>query len=393
MFVVASLSNANGMASWCWEAAHSLQELGQPVVLVCAEDIKLPGEPKVQIIRFTPEWDVPKLPKTLIERFLNEAKNLSIQPIDYLAPLHKLLISQGIVPSAYFLNMCTLHDPSISVPQHIVGWAYPTSLQGYIEKIGRAYQWRFSKALIRGSFEYLGWWRKDWNSYRNVDSVLAVSERLRLDLSKKGIKTFLSHPGTAIRSNPPEPHNLEKCKLLIAAYDLEEDRKRIPWMVQALAVAQKKGQLKHYSLTLVGRASDQFKKWVASTDIPHEFLGHISREALQGVMSEHDVFLFGSRFDDWGYVLVEAMGQGLCVIAPDISPFDEIIGRSGLVYQMNSSEDFSHQVASIAPQDLFQLRYSAWERATTLFSRKAFGQSLVDAHHAIQGFHRSGGQS
>jgi hypothetical protein len=38
MFVVAYLYNDNGMASWCWEAAHALHELGQPVLLICANE-------------------------------------------------------------------------------------------------------------------------------------------------------------------------------------------------------------------------------------------------------------------------------------------------------------------------------------------------------------------
>ncbi len=388
MFIIANLANYNGMASWCWEAAHALHEIGQPVVLVCSEDIQLPGESQVTVVRFTPEWDVPKLPKTLSERFWNEAKNLSSKPIDYLSPLHQLLLSKGIVPSAYFLNACTLHDPSVDVPQHIVGWAYPTSLQGYVEKIGRAYRWKFSKALIRGTFEYLGWWRKDWRAYRNVGSVLAVSERLRRDLAAQGVTTYLSHPGTAIRSEEPKPHDLQRCKLLIAAFDLEEDRKRVRWMLQALGVARKQGGLKNCTLTLVGRATDEFKSWVESLNIPHEFLGHVPRDVLQDVMSEHDVFLFGSRFDDWGYVLVEAMGQGLCVVAPDLSPFDEIIGQSGVVYEMNSPEDFSQKISQVLENDLFTLRHLAWERATQLFSRKVFGHSLVHANQQVK-LHRS----
>ena len=135
---------------------------------------------------------------------------------------------------------------------------------------------------------------------------------------------------------------------------------------------------------MVGRATDEFKNWVEGLNISHEFLGHVPRDVLQDVMSEHDVFLFGSRFDDWGYVLVEAMGQGLCVVAPDLSPFDEIIGESGLVYEMNSPNDFSKQVGFVATRDLFKLRHSAWLRATQLFSRQVFGESLVNAHQHAQ---------
>ena len=48
--VVAMLYNRNGMAAWCWEAAHALHELGQNVLLIAAPDTPLPGTPKVEVV-------------------------------------------------------------------------------------------------------------------------------------------------------------------------------------------------------------------------------------------------------------------------------------------------------------------------------------------------------
>ena len=48
---VALLYNQNGMASWCWEAAHALHELGRNVLLIAANDVPLPGSPEVEVVR------------------------------------------------------------------------------------------------------------------------------------------------------------------------------------------------------------------------------------------------------------------------------------------------------------------------------------------------------
>ena len=48
---VAMLYNRNVMATWCWEAAHALHELGRSVILIAAADVPLPGTPEVEVVR------------------------------------------------------------------------------------------------------------------------------------------------------------------------------------------------------------------------------------------------------------------------------------------------------------------------------------------------------
>src|ERR1035441_795773 len=49
--VVAMLYNRNGMAAWCWEAAHALHEQGRSVILIASADVPLPGIPEVEVVR------------------------------------------------------------------------------------------------------------------------------------------------------------------------------------------------------------------------------------------------------------------------------------------------------------------------------------------------------
>ena len=92
MYVVGYLYNNNGMASWCWEAAHAMTEAGLPVLLVVSSEVKLPGNPKVDILRF----DQPYLTannKSFLKLIQNEISRLSNQSSGFVGSLHIYLQS------------------------------------------------------------------------------------------------------------------------------------------------------------------------------------------------------------------------------------------------------------------------------------------------------------
>lgn len=374
MYIVAFLYNDNGMASWCWEAAHALSEANQPVLLVCAPDVKLPGIPQVEILRFNlPGWR----PGTKHLMFLvrNELERLSGQSSKFVGHLHQYLQQRGIQPSAYLLNQSNLQDPQISVPQHVVAWTYPTSMQGYLRKIRKSTTyWRISKHLIRLVMNSVGWHRKDWRAYRSATSVLAVSKQLTNELKKQGINAYTVYPGTNILETPKKvAKSGQPPKLLTAAVNLEEPRKRVRWLLEAL----KANPCRQYSLTLVGTASEEFKRWACEDEFPAIFTGPLPRQELQQLMAEHDLFLFGSCLDDWGYVLIEAMSQGLCIIAPNIYPFNEIVSNPENLFPVDSQDVFCQTLNVLLASDLPIKNQNAWKRAKWLFSREAFGKTLV----------------
>lgn len=366
MYVIAFVYNNNGMATWCWEAAHALSEAGQPVLLVCQDHVVLPSTPQVEVVRFTP----PAVEKPWIKRKWEKVKG---EPAEFTFHLHQHLRQQGVSPSAYLLNQPDMYDDRVSAPQHVAGWACPSSLRGYLAKIPKYNGPRWHKdtlAICRG---WLVIWRKDWRGYRGATSVLAVSQRLGSELRAKGVNAHVVHPGTHVtaarHSESPPP-----CRLLVAALDLEEPRKRVRWMVEAL----KRKEKRNFHLTLIGNASESFRRWVCQDEFPATFTGHIPRDAVQRLMVENDVFLFGSSLDDWGYVLVEAMANGLIVVAPNESPFDEIVHNTGGLYSLRSQEDFGNEVQK-AIDNYREKSCLSWERAEACFSRRAFARSLLAA--------------
>ena len=105
------------MASWCWEAANALAEIGEEVTLVCAPGLDLPKVSNVNIVTFLPPESVSRKNK-----ILREFERLSAKTSGFVYHLHHHLQHTGLMPSVYVLNQSDLLDTRIDVPQHVVAW-------------------------------------------------------------------------------------------------------------------------------------------------------------------------------------------------------------------------------------------------------------------------------
>jgi glycosyltransferase involved in cell wall biosynthesis len=210
-----------------------------------------------------------------------------------------------------------------------------------------------------------------------------VRAALADQLAQRGVRAATVNPGTAIASySPRRPWNQPR-RLLFVAADLEEPRKRIGWALTAL----KTGLRGSFLVTLAGSASPSFQRWTRGGNFPAEFVGRLSRDRLPDLMRQNDLFVFSSAIDDWGYVQVEAMGQGLMVIAPRLAPFDEIIGNAGVLYSPHSTAELVRAVQRCIDNEIPDAAARAWERASTLFSRRTFGVGLahaIDSHTGMK---------
>jgi glycosyl transferase family 1 len=376
--VVAMLYNTNGMATWCWEAAHALDELGQNVLLIAAPDIQLPSTPSVEVVRIDIQDEHTLRRRGFMKAFFTAKSLLAAGPDGSLEQIHMHLVARGVQPAAYILNQSSLVDRSIPCPQILAAWSYPVSLITYLRKTPLLVPNKSMKAFVRTALSTIGWWRKDWRGYRTADRVLPVTKALLSSLLRRSVVASLAYPGACTGPTPDRSDG--RIRLLMAAVNLNEPRKRILWMLDAM----KKMNLPPGTvLQLAGGPDESLRRAAAQLSFPAEFLGHLKRQQLQKVMQEADIFCFGSLLDDWGYVLVEAMANGLVPVAPAISPFDEIMGQTGFGYNPQSQGDFVSALRSATSSSLADRRHEAWERAHSLFSRAAFGRSILDSVESI----------
>jgi glycosyltransferase involved in cell wall biosynthesis len=254
----------------------------------------------------------------------------------------------------------------------MAAWSYPVDLFSYLRKIPLVVQGRDLKAFVRALLSSAGWWRNDWRAYRTADRVLPVTQALLKSLLGRSVRSNLAYPGTCVSPVPDRAGN--EIRLLMAAVKLGESRKRILWMLEAMTEMRPPAGT---VLQLAGEPDESVLRAAAKMSFPVECLGHLKRQELQEVMQKAHVFCFGSLLDDWGYVLVEAMANGLVPVAPATSPFDEILAGVGSCYIQNNQQDFVRALTSSISGDLQSQGRKAWDRALTLFSRQAFGRSIL----------------
>lgn len=369
MWVVGYLFNNNGMGTWCWEAAHALAERGERVTLVCAADVVLPGHTTVPILRIA----TPPRPTGVGGKLVELMRTMSASGPRVMRDAVHRLGEEGTPPSVLLLNSTEFFDPDIRVPQMVVAWASGITLRDYASRL-RFHLRGFTRASIRILLGTIGWWRRDWRGYRGADVVLAVTARLQRELRSHGVPAVLLHPCTRASSSPPVVDGRQPgMRLLIAAASLEEPRKQVSWMLRAL-----RGAPDTWSLTLIGAAGESVAHELSALAIRPRLLGALSREDTVREMGAHDVLLFASALDDWGYVIAEAMSQGLAVTAPRAAPFDEILGDTGALYSPGDPASFLSAIALIE-RSVVVARFSAWQRARTMFDGERFVSTLRSA--------------
>jgi glycosyltransferase involved in cell wall biosynthesis len=368
MWLVGYLFNNNGMGTWCWEAAHALASAGESVTLVCSTSVQLPGHTDIPLLRVDPP---PML--SVGRRVLGDGGLVSRHGPRVMRHAVAALARQGRQPHTLLLNSTEFLDASIPSRQFVVAWARGVTLTEYITRY-RERGHDSARESLRAAMSTLGWWRRDWNGYRGAHGTLAVCTPLLRELQAHGVKAALVYPCTHVPARPRRRDGMGTLRLVMAAADLNEPRKRVKWMLDALA----QGTRANATLTLIGHADDDLRAAAARVPFPASFVGAMSRDAALQELRTHDVFLFASLLDDWGYVLTEAMANGLAVVAPDSSPFDEILGSSGARYAVHDPLAFLAAVNEVSG-DVEGARQRCWERARDAFSRDAFLRQLRDA--------------
>lgn len=382
MWLVGYVYNYNGMGSWCIEAAHALVEAGQPATLVCAPEVALPADLPFPVLRIASRGHA----QSLWGRVSEEAHRLSTRGPRVMREALAHAETTGEPVHAILLNSTEFFDPGIDRPQLVTAWARGVGLESYLQRL-RTHLHGMSLHSVRMTLDAVGWWRRDWHAFRHADLVLAVSDALAHELRERGIRAATLHPCIGVRACVPSPRQIgTPARLLIVAESLDLPRKRVAWMLAALRAIDPAAA----TLTLVGSASERIRDAVRETGLSARVIDRVPRDDVQRLMREHHVFLFGSILDDWGYVLAEAMGCGMAVVAPAESPFDEIVGDAGLLYRADSSEAFRAAVTE-AMDSVPQLQPRACARSRERFSREAFMRRLAtlvaahDLHRALPG--------
>ncbi|MEQ9666908.1 glycosyltransferase family 4 protein [Coleofasciculus sp. G2-EDA-02] len=185
----------------------------------------------------------------------------------------------------------------------------------------------------------------------NLCTSTAMVEELRgrgiqrLDLWQRGVDTETFHPSLAsekMRSHLSQGHPESPLLLYVGRLSAEKEIDRIKPVLESIPGAR---------LALVGDGPHRsaLEKHFAGT--PTHFVGYLTGEPLGSAFASADAFIFPSRTETLGLVLLEAMAAGCPVVAARSGGIPDIVtdGVNGYLFDPQNE-----QGAIAATQRLFQ---------------------------------------
>jgi glycosyltransferase involved in cell wall biosynthesis len=127
------------------------------------------------------------------------------------------------------------------------------------------------------------------------------------------------------------------------------NRKRVSVLLRAMPRIIKEIPDVHLLLTGQGYALEYYKKLSRSLGVQKNvtFLGFVEEEMLLKLYASSDIFIFPSKMEGFGQVILESMASGTPVICANKIPMSEIIGDGGITFELNNPRDLAEKTISL----------------------------------------------
>jgi glycosyltransferase involved in cell wall biosynthesis len=161
-----------------------------------------------------------------------------------------------------------------------------------------------------------------------MQDALEIHGIERVEVWQKGVDTelFQPHLGTLeMRSHLTQGHPESPLLLYVGRLSAEKEIDRIKPVLQAIPNAR---------LALVGDGPHRQDLEKHFADTPTHFVGYMTGETLASAFASADAFVFPSRTETLGLVLLEAMAAGCPVIAANAGGIPDIVtdGVNGYLF-------------------------------------------------------------
>lgn len=110
------------------------------------------------------------------------------------------------------------------------------------------------------------------------------------------------------------------------------------------------------------------------------FLGEVPPSNMKSLLGEADAFLFPSKYEAFGFAVVEAMAGGLPVICSDIPAMHEVVSDAGILVSLDDPSIWAKTLQRTAEQPslLYDMSLRSRERARE-FSLDEMAEGYIDA--------------
>jgi glycosyltransferase involved in cell wall biosynthesis len=239
------------------------------------------------------------------------------------------------------------------------------------------------------------WWRVlGKRGITHADRLIAISENTNREL-----QVAFGIPAKKIRviypyRNPDDGPGVD-AGIVRAKYGLPdryilyvgtlERRKNLVNLIRAFAQARRLG-LRGYQLVLAGRKGwlyeDIFRS-IQVLDVGQEvvFPGYIAEADLPGLYAGASLFLFLSRYEGFGYPILEALAYGVPVISSDAASLPEVVGEAGILVSPDDIDGTARAIVRVLSDRALQADLvSRGRQQAGRFSRERFTRQVLEAY-------------
>lgn len=305
--------SASGIATYTLELANALASKEVNVYLIGFETKNLNLSPNIEVI------DLGKDPTKL--EFLAFGPLFAYYIIS--KKLHKVVEEQKLSH-----EIDVFHFPLPAAAMKFKGKNIITTSWGHLTLSYMLFKtqkfFSFPKKFIV-PFGFLQYSIADQIGYKKSQRIICVTTKVLQKLQNKYSEQAVYIPPGIIMSN-----NLDECKkdsnisILFISRDLELPKKNIITLLKSIKLLAR-NEIKSFSVTLVGKHSQRMKKMTDKIGIKIRLMPYIPRLELSELYRTADIFVCTSLYEEFGYVLLEAMSYGLPIVASDIPSFRDMI--------------------------------------------------------------------
>jgi glycosyltransferase involved in cell wall biosynthesis len=261
---------------------------------------------------------------------------------------------------------------------------YHTDFPAYVDKLARDHR------VTNGTAAYMKWFYGDAaavfsrsNAYRFKIGDLGVADE-RIKQITPGINTQKFNAARRDATVWPARGVKERYKLLFAGRVSVE--KNLPMLAEAFRKLCEKRR--DAALVIAGDGPYLEKMRSELSHLPAYFLGYQDDENLPALYASSDLFVFPSRTDTLGQVVMEAQASGLpAIVTPDGGPKESIDdGRSGVVVPETTAARWAAAINELLDDEPRRQRLSqaAAQRSSRYSLAKTFDHFWDEHLHACE---------
>ncbi len=177
----------------------------------------------------------------------------------------------------------------------------------------------------------------NWSDYSLASSTLVQRRMRRLGIGKvglwrRGVDATVFHPrfrSDAMRAEMTQGNPEETVLLYVGRLSLEKQIEHIRLVLQ---------QVSNTRLVVVGDGPARATLEREFAGQPVTFMGYLSGERLSRAYASADIFVFPSRLETFGLVVIEAMASGLPVVAARVGGVADIVAEGVNGYTFESGD-------------------------------------------------------